>query len=392
MPRRPRPISRLPPKQGRNLAARSFSYSRVSQAPSVKAPKDPPVESDQSEEDSDVGDISQSEDTSASDAGTSIAFEIPDDGEDVDAPRVARWVDEDELEDDNSEDEKDNAISSPSNLNSLQYDLSSLPLGARRKAQEVVSDGGSDNSDGQEDDSESNSEPDDTKATTKPEWDLRRRTGKPRSSKHAPMEMSSKRPVTRRRTVVEVKAPQPRDPRFLPVTGEFSAQKFQQQYGFLAEAHKNELQTLRESLKRARKSLASSPRDLREERAQEVYRLEQAVKRAESLVNKDRRDRIEQEALGKISKEEKEKRKQGKAGWWMKEADKRALLTRARYDALAAEGGKRAVKKVIDKKQKKIGQKEKRSRPFLAGEGDRNQKRTFSGGEGGGNAKRRRVG
>lgn len=45
-------------------------------------------------------------------------------------------------------------------------------------------------------------------------------------------------------------------------------------------------------------------------------------------------------------------------------ADKRDLLVRARYDDLAATGGKGAVKKAIEKKQKKISQKEKKSRPF----------------------------
>ena len=44
--------------------------------------------------------------------------------------------------------------------------------------------------------------------------------------------------------------------------------------------------------------------------------------------------------------------------------ERRQLLVKARYDALAAEGGKRAVRKAIEKKQKKIGQKEKKSRPF----------------------------
>jgi len=59
-------------------------------------------------------------------------------------------------------------------------------------------------------------------------------------------------------------------------------------------------------------------------------------------------------------------------------AEKRELVTRARYDALAAKGGKRAVKKAIEKKQKKISQKEKRSRPFpkagVAGENSRKRK------------------
>jgi len=63
-------------------------------------------------------------------------------------------------------------------------------------------------------------------------------------------------------------------------------------------------------------------------------------------------------------------------------AEKRELVTRARYDALAAKGGKRAVKKAIEKKQKKISQKEKRSRPFpkasVAGENSRKRK---AGGE-----------
>lgn len=39
---------------------------------------------------------------------------------------------------------------------------------------------------------------------------------------------------------------------------------------------------------------------------------------------------------------------------------------KARYDAIASNGGKRAVKKAIEKKQKKQNQKEKRSRPFPA--------------------------
>lgn len=70
-------------------------------------------------------------------------------------------------------------------------------------------------------------------------------------------------------------------------------------------------------------------------------------------------------------------------------AEKKEFLVRARYDALAAEGGKRAVKKAIEKKQKKIGQKEKRSRPFA--KGSASLKRTSGDGEGGPPAKRRRL-
>ena len=177
--------------------------------------------------------------------------------------------------------------------------------------------------------------------------------------------------------------------------------------------HKTELSTLKENLKRAKKMLASSPRDQREEREQEVAKLEQAIKRAESSVNRDRREQVEQEALQKAKQEEKEKRKAGKGVWHMKDsktefllslaqvltglrctiAEKRKLLVKARYDALAAEGGKRAVRKAIEKKQKKVGQKEKKSRPF-GSKPPPSRKRPLDGngeGEGGPGRKRSRT-
>ena len=138
---------------------------------------------------------------------------------------------------------------------------------------------------------------------------------------------------------------------------------------------------MRENLKRAKKLLQSSPKNLRAEREAEVWRLELTVKRAESDVNKDRRTQVETEALGQLKKEERGKREQGKGSWFLKDgtlsllsrsvldpdfilAEKKKYLTKARYDALASSGGDRAVKRAIEKKQKKIGQKEKKSRPF----------------------------
>lgn len=47
-------------------------------------------------------------------------------------------------------------------------------------------------------------------------------------------------------------------------------------------------------------------------------------------------------------------------------ADEKAIRQRARLDALAESGGQRAVKKAEERKQRKIGQKEKKSRPFPA--------------------------
>ena len=104
----------------------------------------------------------------------------------------------------------------------------------------------------------------------------------------------------------------------MATAGEFSAEKFSKSYDFLADKHKMELATLRETLKQARKSLASSPSDLLSERENEVYRLEQAIKRAESMVNKDRLDQVQRDALGKVKKDEELKRQKGKGKWFLK--------------------------------------------------------------------------
>ncbi|KAJ7630900.1 DUF947-domain-containing protein [Roridomyces roridus] len=283
-----------------------------------------------------------------------------DEDEDADAPRISQWEADDDL------DYPSDAEAGPSELDEDEDEEDDsegerpAPVSSKGKEMEKV----------------------------KPEWSIEpRRDIAKRANKHAPTEVTSKRPVTRKRTVVEVKTIQARDPRFLPLAGEFSAEKFRQQYGFLEDAHKTELKTLRENLKTARKRLLASPRDLRYEREAEVARLEAAVKRAESMVNSDRRAKVDQEAMAKLNEEEKGKRKEGKGSWYMKPAAKKEFLVRARYDALAQEGGTRAVKKAIEKKQKKIGQKEKKSRPFAKGSG---LKRSSSDGDSGRPQKRPR--
>lgn len=97
--------------------------------------------------------------------------------------------------------------------------------------------------------------------------------------------------------------------------------------------HEEELQMLKDNLKRARRLLMNTPRDLREEREAEVERLERAIKRAESTVNKDRQEKVQMEALSKASKEEREKQKQGKKAWFMKDSAFPAFDPRTRKHA-----------------------------------------------------------
>ncbi|EPQ60679.1 DUF947-domain-containing protein [Gloeophyllum trabeum ATCC 11539] len=365
MPRRPRPASRRVATVALSKPAHQKSVVRESSRPEY----DSSVRSQESE-----AEPSGSEDEDSD----SVASEgITDDYEegDLDAPRVAQWVDEEEVDalaGETSEDEGmvEEAPDDVHAMKSIQNDLSSLPFGTLRKAQQKLAQA-QPASDSDYDSDDTDGSPPPVRLNRKENRDeevpeaIRKPKERPkRSSKHAPTEVSSKRPVTRRRTVVEVKKVEARDPRFLPLAGEFDPSKFRQQYGFLSELHQTELKTLRDDLKRARKLLASSPRDFREERSREVDRLERAVKRAESAVNKDRREEVEHAALQRVKQEEKQKQKQGKGAWFMKPSRKKELLTKARYEALASSGGGLAVKKAIEKKQRKISQKEKKSRPF----------------------------
>jgi len=109
----------------------------------------------------------------------------------------------------------------------------------------------------------------------------------------------------------------PRDPRFLTVTGELDPVKFQQNYSFLADRHKKEVEELKAAIKKARKQLPSTPLGLREQKEEELVNLGYALKRAESQVNKDRLDRVQREALSKAKASEKEKQDHGKKAWHM---------------------------------------------------------------------------
>ncbi|KAH9950390.1 hypothetical protein B0H21DRAFT_723245 [Amylocystis lapponica] len=363
MPRRPRPASRRPPHHA--LASKPpstktslSSVSQANRAPSGRIQRVQEVDSDAASSSSSQGneeDEPQSEGSSSSSSGR-------------------HWgeSEEDSMSDSNADAEEPSIWCATV---SLQDDLASLPFGALRKAQRQLAQASAlDHTDGEESSNEDDAEPEPVvsyhdakgkgkeKEISKPKSEIPKR-----KHKHAPIEVTSKRPVPRKK-LPEGEKTVSRDPRFLDLAGEFSPQKFHSQYGFLSDLHMNEMKTLKDNLKRARKLLASSPRDLREEREQEVQRLERAVKRAESMVNKDRREKIEQEALHKVAKGEREKRKEGKGAWYMKDSDKKQLLLRAKFEALAAAGGKGAVKKAIEKKQKKVGQKEKKQRPFAPGE------------------------
>ncbi|KPV73873.1 uncharacterized protein RHOBADRAFT_45165 [Rhodotorula graminis WP1] len=176
-----------------------------------------------------------------------------------------------------------------------------------------------------------------------------------RSNKHAPTEMSAKRPVSRVRQVVETQTLHARDPRFDALSGSVNPHLFKQSYGFLADKQRAELDTMRKTAAQARRNRA-----LPEE---EKERIEEALRRMENRdVTRKMKER-EQEAMKSWKKEEQDKRAQGKKAFYLKESERKKLFLKAKFDELSTD--KRKLHKAIDKKRKKTAQKEKKAMPNM---------------------------
>ncbi|KAI6129809.1 hypothetical protein EDD16DRAFT_1544282 [Pisolithus croceorrhizus] len=283
--------------------------------------------------------------------------EDEDEVADADVPRISQWVDDEMIDGSisggDSDSEGTHKAKADVQMWSLQDDLSTLPLGVLRKAQRslgqarALSDSESASTSSESEESEVNDSEPFPSISKEGKQDSQRQKKElaKRPHKHAPTEVSSKRPVSRRRTVVEDNTPKPRDPRFL----------------------------------HARKLLANSPRDLRPAREEEVKRLEMKRERVESRGIAEGDARLKSRRGNRVKGAWFMKRcasrllhlffsfRRGSGCVWPHASEKKDLLNKARYDAIAASGGSQAVKKAIEKKQKKISQKEKKSRPFAKG-------------------------
>jgi ribosomal RNA-processing protein 36 len=166
------------------------------------------------------------------------------------------------------------------------------------------------------------------------------------------MAMSAKRPVTRKRQVVELERvvsslyplvdprlanaqhPFPliqerRDPRFSALSASSTTDPNLTilSYSFLTPLLKSEFSTARARLNAALKAERSSPRDQREERIAEREEAESEVARLRSRVEVAERQEREREALARVKKEEKDKRAHGKGEWHLKRGTSNRLNT-----------------------------------------------------------------
>ncbi|KAK3297043.1 uncharacterized protein B0H64DRAFT_116567 [Chaetomium fimeti] len=184
-----------------------------------------------------------------------------------------------------------------------------------------------------------------------------------RSSKHAPVELTSKKPVSRKRDFLagaaETKKLQARDPRFTPLgPGASTAAaagsgstideiKARKAYAFLDDYRESEMQELRATIKKTKD-------------AAQKERLQKALLSMESRKKtQDRKDR-ERTVIEEHRKKEKELVKQGKTPFYLKKSEQKKRVLVDQFQGMK----KKQVDKAIERRRKKVAGKEKKLLPM----------------------------
>ncbi|KAK9355745.1 hypothetical protein V1523DRAFT_403979 [Lipomyces doorenjongii] len=170
---------------------------------------------------------------------------------------------------------------------------------------------------------------------------------KKRVSKHAPQEISAKRPVSRFREVIEVPKIIRRDPRFESLSGKFDDAQFRKNYAFLDDYRAAELKDLSQRLKKTKDP-------------NEIQNLQREYQSLDSKLKASKRKDFEKQILNEHEKKEKELVKQGKKPFYLKKADKRRLVLTKKYSEMKRSEVDRAIKR----RRKKNISKERKQLPF----------------------------
>ncbi|KAJ5663631.1 rRNA biogenesis protein rrp36 [Penicillium longicatenatum] len=176
-----------------------------------------------------------------------------------------------------------------------------------------------------------------------------------RKSKHAPMEQSSKRAVTRKRTVVEPPAvAKARDPRFdAAVMGYSGAGRYSEgtskAYAFLDEYRASELKDLKEQF-----SKTKNPAQKEALKAQ--------IRSATDRLKADESKKREREIMAEHKKHEKQLIREGKKSnpYFLKKSDLKKQVLEKKYESMKSKDRAKAM----ERRRKKMASKERKEMPF----------------------------
>lgn len=169
-----------------------------------------------------------------------------------------------------------------------------------------------------------------------------------RTSKRAPQEQSSKKPVSRRRELVHDNRRKARDPRFDAMMGTTDEAKSRKAYSFLDDYRDSEMADLRAQIKK------SKTPDAKEELKRELMSMES---RKKARVRKDEEEKL----LKEHKQAEKDLVAQGKTPFYLKKSVQKTQVLTNRFNKMS----KGAVDRAIERKRKKVAGKEKKELDFL---------------------------
>eukprot|EP00794_Sanderia_malayensis_P020097 gene20097-22067_t len=163
-----------------------------------------------------------------------------------------------------------------------------------------------------------------------------------------PMEMSSKKRVSRFRRVVMAKGKATRDPRFDDLSGNLNEELFKKSYGFLEGMKKKEKKAIQQQMKK-------------EKNLEKKAALRKLLQRMEQQETREKQAEERRVREHEIKKKEMEAVQQGKKPFYMKKSEKKKLELVEKYKHLK-ESGK--LEKYLSKKRKRNAAKDRRNLPW----------------------------
>ncbi|KAJ2413774.1 rRNA biogenesis protein rrp36 [Coemansia sp. IMI 209128] len=199
-----------------------------------------------------------------------------------------------------------------------------------------------------EEDSDAESDSDDSAPET-----VSTKSGKKdmhRDNRKKPAMMSSKRPVSRFRQVVDIAKPQTRDPRFDNLSGHFNEDLYEKSYGFLDKQREEEIESLKAQMQKIKN------RD-----PHEAQRIQTVVSSMQSQMAAQRQKKHTQELKRTHRKKELEAVKQGKTPYFLKKSDLKGLEVAEKFTKLKGES---KLDNYLEKRRKRNATKDHRRMPY----------------------------
>ncbi|KAJ2884744.1 rRNA biogenesis protein rrp36 [Coemansia aciculifera] len=171
-----------------------------------------------------------------------------------------------------------------------------------------------------------------------------------RDSKKKPAVMSSKRPVSRFRQVVDISKPQTRDPRFDSLSGHFNEDLYEKSYGFLDRQQEEEIESLKTQMQKIKS------RD-----PHEAQRIQTVVSSMQSQIAAKKQKKHSQDLKRKHRKLELEAVKQGKTPYFLKKSDLKGMEAAEKFTKLKDSS---KLDTYMEKRRKRNATKDHRHMPY----------------------------